>query len=62
MEGTAGPSTSLRSMENRCPQGLKPVVFASYMYGLKPVPFSRFSLHMGGPKVISLRSHGTPHG
>ena len=25
--------------EKRCPQGLKPMVLSSLMYGLKPVPF-----------------------
>jgi hypothetical protein len=28
-----------------CPQGLKPIVVASFMYGLKPVPFEPTGVH-----------------
>jgi hypothetical protein len=44
--GVAGPrghETGLflisTSRSKSCPQGLKPIVLASFMYGLKPVPF-----------------------
>jgi hypothetical protein len=41
--GPLGPEGMLFS--TFCPQGLKPIVVASFMYGLKPVPFEPTGVH-----------------
>jgi hypothetical protein len=42
-EQSAVDSTPLALSKNRFPQGLKPDLVRNLTYGLKPVPFRRFS-------------------